>query len=175
MEPEPPDFRATIRRDGVVRLVDWGPWLAMGGPLHTLLDARGRVGVCIADLTVVRDEDDAAIELIVDVRCGDRPEHRAALAAWAESVGYRRLWLDGEVLELESAPGGRAETRCSGCQVRLVDADVSLWEFVRQRGAFPNVCCLCGADLPQWTVPRQTSRAEGDPASSMRSGRSTCR
>ena len=175
MEPEPPDFRVTLRRDGVVRLVDWGPWLATGGPLHTLLDARGRAGVCIADLTVVRDDEGAAIELIVDLRCGDRPAHRSALAAWAATVGYQRLWMGGEVVELAPAPGGRAETRCSGCRVRLVDADVSFWDFVRRRGAFPSACCLCGADLPQWTLARQTPRTEGDPASSTRSRRTTCR
>ena len=50
MEPELPDFRATIRRDGIVRLVDWGPWLTTGGPLNTLLQARGGAGVRIADL-----------------------------------------------------------------------------------------------------------------------------
>jgi hypothetical protein len=175
MESEPPDFRATLRRDGLVRLVDWGPWLAAGGPLHTLLDARGRAGVGIADLTVVRDDEGAAIELVVDFRCGDRPAHRQALAAWATSVGYRRLWMDGDVVELAPAPGGRAETRCSGCRVRLVDADASFWDFARRRGAFPNVCCLCGADLPQWTVVRRAPQAEGGPGSTTPARSTTCR
>jgi len=175
METELPDFRVTIRRDGLVRLVDWGPWLATGGPLHTLLDARGRAGVCIADLTVVRDDKGAATELVVEMRCGDRREHRQALAAWATNVGYRRLWMDGEVAELTPMPGGRAETRCSGCRVRLTDADVAFWDFARQRGAFPSVCCLCGADLPQWTVTRQTQEPMDDPASSTQSRRTTCR
>lgn len=175
MDTEPPDFRVTLRRDGVVRLVDWGPWLASGGPLHTLLDARGRAGMCIADLTIIRDDDGAAGELIVEPRCGDLGPHRARLAAWAATVGYRRLWMDGEVLELAPTPGGRAETRCSSCRGRLVDADVSFWDFVRVRGAFPSACCLCGADLPQWTVARQTPVAECDPATSTQSRRTTCR
>ena len=68
MEQEPPDFRATVRRDGSVRLVDWGPWLAAGGPLYTLLEGRARAGVAIADLTVIRDEQQVAIEVIVDFR-----------------------------------------------------------------------------------------------------------
>ena len=174
MEPEPPDFRVTLRRDGVVRLVDWAPWLATGGPLHTLLYARGRAGVCIADLTVLRDDEGAAAELVVDVRCGDRPAHRQALIDWATSVGYRRLWMDGEVAQLTPLPGGRAETRCSGCRVRLVDAGVPFWEFVRRRGAFPSACCLCGADLPQWTVARQTPEPTDDPTSSTQSRRTTC-
>ena len=175
METELPDFRVTLRRDGLVRLVDWGPWLTAGGPLHTLLDARGRAGVCIADLTVVRDDDGAATELVVDVHCGDRPAHRQTLVEWAATVGYRRLWMDGEVAELTPTPGGRAQTRCSGCRVRLVDADVSFWDFVRQRGAFPTSCCLCGADLPQWTLARQTPHTDDDPASSTQSRRTTCR
>lgn len=175
MEPELPDFRVTIRRDGIVRLVDWGPWLTTGGPLNTLLQARGGAGVCIADLTVPRDDDGAAVELVVDLRCGDRPAHRRALEAWATSVGYRRVWIGEDVVELAPCPGGRAETRCSGCRVRLVDTDVSFWEFVRHRGAFPGACCLCGSDLPQWTVGRQTEAIDDDPASSMQSRRTTCR
>jgi hypothetical protein len=175
METESPDFRVTLRRDGVVRLVDWVPWLTTGGPLHTLLDARGRAGVCIADLTVVRDDDGTATELVVDVRCGDRPAHRQALVDWAARVGYRRVWMDGEVIDVAPTPGGRAETRCSGCRVRLVDAGVPFWDFVRQRGAFPAACCLCGADLPQWTVARQTPAPDDDPASSPSPRRTTCR
>lgn len=175
MDTELPDFRVTLRRDSVVRLVDWGPWLATGGPLHTLLDARGRAGVCIADLTVIRDDEGTAAELMVDIRCGNGQQHREAIVTWAATVGYRRLWMDGEVLELTPSPGGRAETRCSSCRGRLVDADASFWDFVRLRGAFPSACCLCGADLPQWTVARQTPQTEGDPASSTQSRRTTCR
>jgi hypothetical protein len=175
MDPDCPDFRVTLRRDGVVRLVDWAPWLATGGPLHTLLDARGRAGVCIADLRVVRDDQGAAAELMVDARCGDPGEHRHTLAVWAATVGYRRVWMDAEVIELTPPPGGRAETRSGSCRGRLVDADASFWDFVRLRGAFPSACCLCGADLPQWTVARQMQETEGDPATSTRSRRTTCR
>jgi hypothetical protein len=163
MDREPPDFRATISRDGTVRLVDWGPWLAAGGPLHTLLDARGRAGVGIADLTVIRDDDDIAIEVIVDFRCGGTIEHHEALSDWAGRIGYRRAWFDGEIAELDPSPGGRAQTRCTGCRARLVDADPSFWDFVRHRGAFPTACVLCGSDLPQWTPARQTNESTRDP------------
>ena len=159
MDREQPDFRATLRRDGVVRLVDWVPWLADSGPLYTLLDARARAGVAIADLTVIRDDAEVAVEVIVDFRCGDAPSHRRSLCEWAALVGYRRVWLDGEVVELDSAPGGSAETRCSGCRARLVDAGEQFWEFVRQRGAFPAACVLCGADLPQWRAAHRTAVA----------------
>lgn len=162
MDREPPDFRATVRHDGTVRLVDWGPWLAAGGPLHTLLHARGRAGVGIADLTVVRDDDEIAVELIVDFRCGGSPEHLEALRAWAGRVGYRRVWFDGEIADFDPAPGGAAQTRCTGCRARLIDSDVSFWDFVRHRGAFPTACVLCGSDLPQWTPVRQTRPGDRD-------------
>jgi len=131
--------------------------------LFTLLHARARAGVAIADLTVIRDDGGVAAELIVDVRCGASPGSRQALCAWAARVGYRRAWLDAEVVELEPIPGGVAHTRCSGCRVRLVDADASFWAFVRHRGAFPSTCVLCGADLPQWTPARQTHPDRRDP------------
>jgi len=174
MEHELPDFRVMIGRNGTVRLIDWGPWLVSGGPLHTMLDARGRAGICVADLTVIRDDDGTARELVVDFRCGDRPVHRAALTQWAAHVGYTRLWMDGEVVELEPAPGGRAETRCTGCRVRFVDAGASFWELVRTRGAFPDACCLCGSDLPQWIPARQTTATSRDPDPIRDQGRTPC-
>ena len=176
MDREPPDFRATVRRDGSVRLVDWGPWLVTGGPLYTLLDARARAGVAIADLTIVRDDAGVAVELVVGFRCGDSPAHRAALCAWAARVGYRRVWFDGHVEDLDPAPGGAAQTRCTGCGTRLVDADASFWDFVRRHGAFPTACMLCGSDLPQWTPARQAGAAACDPDDAQANPRrTTCR
>ncbi|MEA2155728.1 MAG: hypothetical protein QOE11_1868 [Solirubrobacteraceae bacterium] len=162
-------------RDGTVRIVDWGPWLATGGPLYTLLEARGRAGIGIADLTVIRDEEDIAIEVVADFRCGDTPTHRETLIDWAARVGYRRAWFDGEIADLEPAPGGSAHTRCTGCRARLVDADGSFWDFVRRRGAFPTACVLCGSDLPQWTPARQTRGVPSDPNASENSRRPACR
>ena len=92
-----------------------------------------------------------AVELIVDFRGGAEPAHRDAMCAWAARVGYRRVWFDGDVVEIEPVPGGEAQTRCTGCRARLVDANASFWDFVRHRGAFPTACVLCGSDLPQWT------------------------
>jgi hypothetical protein len=175
VEPEQPDFRATVRNDRSVRLVDWGPWLATGGPLYALIEARGRAGVAIADLTVIRDDDEVAVELIVAFRCGGSSVHRQALCAWAGRVGYRRAWFEGEVRELDPVPGGAAHTRWTGCRARLVDADASFWEFVRHYGAFPAACVLCGSDLPQWSPVRQTPEAAGDPEATQTSRRTACR
>jgi hypothetical protein len=151
-----PNYRITARRDGTIRLAEWSPWLAAGGPLYTLLDARGRAGVGIADLTV-----DGA--------------HRDALRDWAAHVGYRRIWFDGEVADLEPIAGGAAETRCTGCRARFVDAGAALWEFVRARGAFPTSCVLCGCDVAQWTPVRQIDEPADDPGTTKNARRQACR
>ncbi len=163
-----PDFRATIAR-GSVRLVDWTPWLATSGPLNTLLQERGRAGVAIADLDVIR-EDDEATELVVRFLAGDRPAARAALRRHARDAGYRRLWLPDQVLDLPAWRPGRASTRCSGCRATLTDGEPGFWAAVRSSGCFPTVCPLCGSDLPQWCQipppdddPSPTPSSEEDP------------
>jgi hypothetical protein len=150
-----PRFRLTVRSSGSIVAVDWDPRFKCLGPLYVLLEARARARVAIADLTVIRDDEGQAIEAIVDFRCGGSPTHRAALRAWAASVGYRRLWLDDEVVELEPSPGGAVETRCGACGTRLADGEPAFWTFVRRFGAFPTSCVLCGGDLRQWTPVRQ--------------------
>ncbi|MEA2268703.1 MAG: hypothetical protein QOD55_2068 [Solirubrobacteraceae bacterium] len=153
-----PDYRLTVRR-GEVRAIDWNPWLAAGGPMAMLLQGRDRAGVAIADVTLVR-AGDVAVEAMVRFLAGDRPAAREALRAWAHDVGYRRLWLPGEVLELPGPGEGLAETRCSGCAARFADADPGFWSSVRTCGRFPAMCPLCGGDLPQWRVRREAGTGE---------------
>jgi hypothetical protein len=150
MRDDTPDYRLTVRR-GAVRAIDWNPWLASGGPMGMLLAARGRARVAIADVTVVRDGDLAA-EAVVRFLAGESEEAREALAVWARDVGYRRLWLPGELVELPGPAEGVAETRCSGCAARFADGAPSFWAGVRSSGRFPAMCPLCGGDLPQWRV-----------------------
>jgi hypothetical protein len=151
-----PDFRATVQRSGSVRLVPWAPWLRSTGPVYTLIAARERAGIAIADLTVVRDDEGVASEVIVEFHSGGSDMHRAALCDWACAVGYRRVWFGDEVVDLEPAPGGMVTTRCTGCGQRFVDGRSGhFWHTVRCSGYFPPVCSLCGADLPQWTPVRR--------------------
>jgi hypothetical protein len=171
--PEPPDFRLTVHRRKVLA-IDWHPWLVCGGPMTTMLQERGRAGVAIADLTVVH-EDDVASEAVVRFLAGDRPAARAAIATWAGDVGYRRLWLPGDVVELPGPAEHMAETRCNGCCARLCDDGPEFWQHVRAVGRFPAGCPLCGADLPQWRV-RQTAAPATDPdvMTAPRSRRTSC-
>lgn len=147
-----PDFRATVQRSGAVRVVPWGPWLKSNGPSYTLMAARDRAGITIADLPIIRDDQGAAREVIVELHTGGTDTHRAALSDWAQAVGYRRVWLDDEVIDLEPSAGGPVTTRCTGCGQRFVEGrNVHFWHHVRHAGAFPTFCPLCGSDLPQWT------------------------
>ena len=167
---ECPDFRLTIRRDTVLA-VDWHPWLVSGGPMTTMLRERGRAGVAIADVSVLR-EDDVATEAVVRFVAGDGPAARAAITGWSRDVGYRRLWLPDEVMEMPGPGEGEAETRCRGCAVRLCDGGPEFWQRVRAIGRFPATCPLCGADLPQWRVC-QSSPSGDDPSSMPATTRST--
>jgi hypothetical protein len=88
----------------------------------------------------------------VQFLAGDGPPARAAIARWARDVGYRRLWLPGDVLELPGPAELTAETRCSGCAARFADGAPGFWSGVRASGRFPAICPLCGGDLPQWRV-----------------------
>jgi hypothetical protein len=159
-----PDFRATVRRSGAVRIVYWGGWLSSSGPIFTLIDSRARAGVGIADLKVVRDHDGLAAEVIVDFLSGGGADHRGALCRWAAATGYSRAWFDGEVLDLTPSPGGLVQTRCTGCGQRFVDGRSGhFWDQVRRAGVFPASCGVCGSDLPQWTP---VERSEGARATS---------
>jgi hypothetical protein len=156
-----PDFRATVQRSGVIRLVHWGPWLQSTGPAYTLMAAHDRAGIAIADLRVVRDDEETAREVIVQFHSGGNDIHRAALIDWARAVGYTRVWFDGEFLELEPAAGGLVTTRCTGCSQQFVDGrSLRFWHHVRCSGAFPVVCSMCGSDLPQWRPMRRATSGQ---------------
>lgn len=166
-----PTFRATIRRDGLVRLVDWHAGLVTWGPLSNLLESRSRAGVTIADLTVEQefDEDGEPLnpnaELTVTFLTRPTGKATRALTDWAALVGYSRIWLPDGIHDLEPTAGGRVSTHCSACRHRLTEAHADFWAFVRNIGHFPMACPLCGADLPQWTAapPATTTdpRSEG--------------
>jgi hypothetical protein len=147
-----PWSRATIHR-GRLTLNPWSPHLVRHGPAASVLDAPARRGVTFADLTV--DGAPHEEELIVDYVRGTRTaENERVLRAWAELVGYRRLWLPDGVHELDpaAAPLGPAATRCRCCGVTWRDDGPGFWQRVRGAGAFPAFCPACGQSLPEWTL-----------------------
>lgn len=159
-----PDFRATITRTRLT-IVPWGRWLADSGPLAEF-EEHVDDGIALADLGVVRDDRGLADEVVVEWLCGDGRGVRSTLIRWAATVGYRRIWLPDEMIQLTDAAlvGGRARTRCRSCGGRLASGDTEFWVTVRCMGAFPPACPLCGGDLPQWTVRgggRSTVTASG--------------
>jgi hypothetical protein len=162
-EDDEPDFRVTVQRSGAVRLVYWGSWLTSTGPGYTLMAARDRAGVAIADLRVVRDDEGLAREVIVEFHSGGGNMHRAALIDWANTAGYARVWFDGELVDLEPAAGGSVTTRCTGCGQHFVDGrNGRFWHQVRCSGAFPTACSLCGSDLLQWTPVPDSGGSGGE-------------
>ena len=135
-DPDHPDFRAVVQRSGAIRLVHWGPWLRSTGPVYTLMAARDRAGIAIADLRVIRDDEGIASEVIVEFHSGGSDMHRAALCDWACAVGYGRVWFDGEVVDLKPTAGGTVTTCCSGSGQRFVDGrSAHFWHTVRRPGS----------------------------------------
>ena len=160
--PEP-TYRATIRR-GRVAITSWAPWLAQGGAWNHMLDARGRAGVALADLTLLGEGDS---EIVVRYLSEGRAREEAdeALRQWAEDLGYTRLWLPSGIVELRGdAPiGCRAEVRCPTCGSRWHDSTPDFWEMVRGMGSYPKWCLVCGWELPQWEVSREGKRVARAP------------
>lgn len=143
------DLRATIT-PGRVAVVDWVPWLAGRGPSRPLLHAQAtRAGALFADLEVVRERD-VARELVVVPLAGALGPVRATLLDWAALVGYRRVWLPGELVPVEPTCGGEVAVRCPTCGAVHAEDDGHFWQTTRMNGRFPVQCPLCGGTLPQW-------------------------
>ena len=156
-----PDYRATIT-GGALTLHAWQPWLARNGPMGALLRARSGDGVTLADLTIVRDEEGAARELVVEFVGEDAPPGAAerAVVRWAGCVGYRRVWLPDRIVEPPSERVGlRASTTCSACGAHWRDGTPEFWLHTRDAGLFPGSCPLCGGTMPQWHVTTPGRRA----------------
>ncbi len=156
------DFRMTIH-DGAVHLVDWVPWLAGRGPSRRVLEDHARVhGTTFLDLEVVRERDVAQELVAVFLAGAVDGVARETLVGWAQLVGYRRLWLPGELVVLEPACGGAVTTACDACEAPFTEDDGHFWQTARMNGRFPVHCPLCGGSLPQWrAVPSDIDQAPG--------------
>jgi hypothetical protein len=155
-----PTFRAAVS-EGQIRLV--GSALNLGEadePLGTMFDEVERAGVTIADLSDSGDADsDAGLELTVTLLAEGDPEAEEALVEWAALIGYRHVWFPDRVVVVDPGPpfGRKARGRCPSCRHEWTGRGRKFWLTVRQRRAFPVICPLCGADLPQWQLDRPES------------------
>jgi hypothetical protein len=149
-----PWCRATIAGDALT-LNPWTPQLIRGGPAAMSLERLHATGVALADLYAEGEPGDEELFVRYVGRSPRTAATDAALLAWARTVGYRRVWLPGRVVDLDvaDAPVGPAETACPTCGLEWRDDTPEFWHGVRRAGAFPGYCLACGGSLPEWRVP----------------------
>ena len=141
-----PFARACVRA-GKVTLNPWNPRMIRGGPMAMQIR---KVRASLVDLFLVDDD-----ELIVEPVAHSRFEEADAevIVTWAKRVGYSRVWLPEEVLQLEGEPaGGSAKVLCRSCGAHWEDESHNFWLRVREQGHFPGFCPACGGSLPEWEV-----------------------
>ena len=150
MDPDDCFLRATIA-GGALTLNLPLPGTITGGPASMTLERLD--GVVLVDLRHAGEDDD---ELVVTVPPNAPRVGRAArrvLRDWAALVGYRRLWFDDAVFELEPrAPVGTATVRCPTCTSVWADGSEQFWEIVRANRHVPAYCPACGGSLPEWAT-----------------------
>jgi hypothetical protein len=119
-----------------------------GGPAAMQLN---RVRASLLDFYITESD-----ELIVEPVSGSslREEHTEILLNWARSVGYERIWLPDQVIDIEAelAVVGVAKVNCRTCGAHWQDSSPDFWLKVRDNGFFPASCPACGDSLPEMTV-----------------------
>ncbi len=155
-EPMPldaPDYRAALT-EGRLSLIPWSPMLVGRCGSNGLL--RGPRGCALADLTIIRNDEHRAQELIVTELAAAPDGHlRAAIVSWAGLLGYGRVWFAAELVTPDSAGAGAIElagSDCPTCSASWCDDSAEFWLSARHYGVFPLWCRICGHPLPQWTV-----------------------
>ena len=122
-----------------------------GGPAAMQL---GRVRASLLDFYISESD-----ELIIEPVSGSslREEHVEILVAWARTVGYERIWLPDQVVDIEAEPAvvGVAKVNCRTCGAHWEDSSTDFWLKVRDNGFFPASCPACGDSLPEMTVEEE--------------------
>ena len=169
-----PWARAVVR-DGRITLNGWSPSLMTRGPARAVLLRSLPEGVVIADLTSdVRPDgrEELIVRWVPDGRASDAA--RATVVGWAAVVGYRRVWLPDDVVDLGDAPSdaGRVATACPTCGAAWDDESPEFWLLVRSQGHFPGGCPICNGSLPEWTAASGSAECGGAGHPGDRSSRS---
>lgn len=147
---EGPAFRATVRR-GRLHLTEWAPGLVSRSLDYGL--TKKRSSATIFDLIVAGEGCDELVVQPVEAGSGEDNAERVLLD-WAGRVGYRRVWLEHEVVEVPPSPDqiGTACVQCRSCSARWRASSPEFWLAVREAHQFPAWCGRCGAEMPQWVV-----------------------
>jgi hypothetical protein len=95
---------------------------------------------------------------------GDRTGAERALETWSSRVGYRRVWFPERIYEPGNAPNvcSRAGIDCPTCGHAWRGTGRRFWAQIWEVRLFPNLCPLCGCNLPQWRVQRRAAAATLD-------------
>src|SRR5436309_13045107 len=94
-----PFARATITARKIT-LNPWRPSLIDGGPGGMLIRPLARRGVVLADLVADNEQRELIVRFVP--RDSATEPARSALVHWAAQVGWRRIWLDDRVLDLDA-------------------------------------------------------------------------
>jgi hypothetical protein len=150
-----PDYRGIFRDDALtlIRHLDWMP-SAYGFARTTI---RENASATLADFEILRGGD--ALELVVTqltTTTGDG--FRNAVIGFAQPLGYRRVWMGHEVIELDpfvEAGDTIASTTCGACQSVFAEDAPEFMLKARQLGVFPPLCPIDGFPLAQWKLDRR--------------------
>lgn len=66
----------------------------------------------------------------------------SALILWAASTGYKRVWFQERIVEINDHPNDKARARavCPICGHIRMETGAGFWHQVFERGAFPFAC-----------------------------------
>ncbi len=119
-----------------------------GGPSGCFL-RQAFQATSVADLTVIEDEYQP--EVIATIKAGSAQAIVDPLTSWAQALGYRRLWLPDNVIDIEVADGPKSYgTTCPTCHAEWSDDSPEFWQASVRQGSFPAFCWVCGGLMPQW-------------------------
>jgi len=147
-----PSYRATVR-NGMLFITDWAAVLVSREKLRAGSSGSVSEGAKILDLMIIGEDGD---ELIAAYSFdSDEPGNvDQTLLDWAGHVGYRRVWLPHQVVDIAPSPEqiGTATLTCPTCSQEYTGDGPDFWLSVRQARIFPPFCVACGCEVPQWEV-----------------------
>lgn len=156
MSKRMPDYRG-IYRNGGLTLVQYVGWMpsALGYVRPILRDNHCAV---LADFEVVRGHD--GLELIVtELTATNGHEFRDAVIGFAEGLGYRRVWMAHDVIDLDpliQLSDGVVSTCCPACGSTFAEDAPEFMIHARRVGVWPCLCPVDGHPIPQWCLRRRS-------------------